>query len=264
MFCILVFVFILLAGCASAPRSRVVVSRFNDILSLYPQTLNPLEMPSLLESANDPALRSPDPKDVYIIVHPAYAIFVRDLSKDALPEVKYLLQKRQFYNEAKFIASESLAGKIVILIIPGHYLDNSSNPLSYTAYLNNMTWGSNTVYYMYSESTNSGGLSTDDMISLYRMLKGMNTKRVLLGGGYIGRCQKEFYSQVTTYLDTIPAYIVPEISTISPEDISVVEAAALLKSLRVEDYAPVKAFIQKRSSGVNMLSIPQADKPVFR
>ena len=264
LICILVSVLSLTTGCATAGRPRPVASRFSDILSLYPQTLDPLKMPQLLTTGDDPALHSPAPRDIYIIVHPAYAIFVRDLTKDAFPDVKYILQKRQFYNEAKFIASESLAGNIVILIIPGRYTTNSAYPLSYTAYLNNMTWGSNSVYYIYSESPNSGGLSIDDMVSLYRILRGMNARRVLVGGGYIGRCQREFFNQLTTYLDSIPAFIVPEISTISPEDISEEEAATMLKSLRAEDYAPIKSFIQRKIGTVNLLSIPQSDKPVFR
>jgi len=172
--------------------------------------------------------------------------------------------KRQFLNEAKFVASESLSDNIIILVLPGKYDTESTYPLSYTNYLNSMTWGSHSVYYVYSESPNSGIISTDDLINLYRFLKEIKAKRILVGGGYIGRCQREFFNQMTAYVDTTPTYIVPEISTISPEDISSEEASKILNSLLSSDFGPVRAFIDRKVGSYNLLPLPLTDKPFFR
>jgi hypothetical protein len=64
---------------------------------------------------------------------------------------------------------------------------------------------------------------------------------------------------VSAYVDRTTAYIVPEISSISPDDISDQESAEILASLRRRDYTPVKLFIEKKSQGAaNVLQLPSA------
>jgi hypothetical protein len=83
---------------------------------------------------------------------------------------------------------------------------------------------------------------------------------VLIGGGYIGRCQREFYTQLKSYLGqgSMPIFIVPEYSTISPDDISDSEARYIVTRVRQQDYSPVVDFINKKTKGqADLLSIPQ-------
>jgi len=110
-----------------------------------------------------------------------------------------------------------------------------------------------------SENTSSGTLNMSEMVHLYVFLQALkvNQSRVMIGGGYIGRCQREFYTQLTTYLDRSVTYIVPEMSTISPEDITDSEAMAILGSLMQQNFTPVKQFIDKKTHGsANVSSIP--------
>ena len=60
-----------------------------------------------------------------------------------------------------------------------------------------------------------------------------------------------------TYIERKSSYIVPEISTISPDDVTDEEAAAILASIREKDYTPVKKFIEKKTKGAaNILPLP--------
>ena len=153
----------------------------------------------------------------------------------------------------------TLALLLLILVLPGNFQQDSIAPLSYTYYLNAAAGAGTSVYYLTSETWSSGMLSMDSMVMLYGFLKKVGATRMLIGGGYIGRCQREFYNQVSAYVDRIPAYIVPEISSISPDDISNRESAEILTSLRQGDYTPVRKFIEEKSKGTaNLVPLPEA------
>jgi hypothetical protein len=97
------------------------------------------------------------------------------------------------------------------------------------------------------------------MATLYGFLQKVKATRLLIGGGYIGRCQREFYNQVTASVERVTAYIVPEISSLSPDDVSDREAAEILASLRQGDYTPVRRFIDKKSGGAaETIQLPAA------
>jgi hypothetical protein len=189
------------------------------------------------------------------MVHPAYSLYFRNGSTAKYSEAKYALLTKQFENEARFITEASQSGKIIILIIPGNYQTESVAPLSYTSYLNTVAAGPG-VFHVYSESSGSGTISMNDMVDLYRFLQGVKAGKVLIGGGFIGRCQREFYNEFTTYVEKDLSFIVPEISTISPDDISDAEARAILESIQRQDYRPVRSFIDRKlGKAVHLLPI---------
>lgn len=244
----------LISGCAANAPAR----QFSDLLRRYPQTTEPLKLQRLTEKSFDAALRGADAGDVTIMVHPAYSLFFRDSERSSYSETKYLLLRLQLDREARVASELSKAGKTLILIIPGDYRTESIAPLSYTFYLNTVVAPGRSVYYLYSETWNKGGLAMNDMILLYRFLQTVKAGKVLLGGGYIGRCQREFHTQLTTYFDKAHTYIVPELSSISPDDLSEKEASDLLAGLRKQDYSLVRRFIDKKTEGnANILSLPQ-------
>jgi len=256
--CMLLALALILSGCASKEPLPTTTVRAQDIAAQYPQTLDKLRMHQLTATTIVSAPETAGSPDIFVIVHPAYSIFFRDRSKDAYSDMKYRLLKRQFDNEARLIRSQAAAGKAVVLVLPGNYAADSSSPLSYVTYLNSMVVGTRPIYYVLSETSSSGTLPIDDMVNLYQFLQSLKVNKVMIGGGYIGRCQREFYNQLTTYLDRSKAYIVPEISTISPDDVSDAEARTIIRSLSREDFTPVKAFIDKKSNGkANVLSLPQ-------
>lgn len=250
------------AGCsavADAPGARAGL--FFDRLNRYPQTREALRIPKLTATAFKDTSQLPVSPDVFIMVHPGYSLFFRDVNKARYSDEKYALLIRQFENEARFISRATRSGKIVVLIVPGKYQSESAAPLSYTSYLNRTAAG-RSVFYLYSTSASSGSISMNDMIDLYRFLQHVKVGKVMVGGGYIGRCQREFFNAVTAYFDQASSFIVPEISTISPDDISDFEAVSILESMQRQDYTPVRKFIDgKLDKPVNILSLPQRREP---
>ena len=251
-----VLVLLAAAGCTA---SDTQAKRFTEILHRYPQSTEPLAIARLTASTADavpPALRD---KAVTIMVHPAYSLFFREENRSTYSDAKYDLLKFQLDNETRFIGEIAKTDNLLILVLPGNYQKDSLAPLSYTFYLNSSTKSSPTVYYITSETSSSGSLSMDTMVMLYGFLQRIKAGKVLIGGGYIGRCQREFYNQLTTYVDTIPSFIVPEISSISPDDVDTNEAREIVNSLQKRDYTPVKKFIEKKGQGkANVLHMPSA------
>ncbi len=254
----MIFALFLFSGCAVGEDSSLHLRRFSDLLIQYPQTDQPLKLRKLSGAVRPAATRDERSPDVYIMVHPAYSLFFRDGKHSRYPDAKYALLSRQFNNEARFIREAARADKILILVIPGDYGTESIAPLSYISYLNITAGTGQSVFYLPSESASNGTISMNDMLELYRFLNRSKAGKVLIGGGFIGRCQREFYNQLTVYFNKTTAYIVPEISTISPDDISESEAAKILASIEQQDYTPVREFIDKKlDKAANFLSIPQ-------
>jgi len=244
LFAILVMLPVLLAmGCAAEIREK----RFTELVQRYPSTEEPLLVRPLPDSSRD--IPSFVGKPVTVIVHPAYALFFRDERRSTYTEAKYDLLEYQLSEEAKFITETAKSGRLLILVIPGRYEKDSIAPASYTAYLNTMTGGSASVYYIRTETSHSGAIPLETTVKLHDFLRSVKAEKVLVGGGFIGRCQGEFYRQLTTYVENIPSYIVPEISALSPDDISSNEAFDILAGIRKKDYRRVVEFIERKSKG---------------
>jgi hypothetical protein len=125
------------------------------------------------------------------------------------------------------------------------------------SYLNTLVSGGNTLYYVLSETSSSGTLPANDMVNMYVFLQAINAKKIMVGGGYIGRCQREFYEQLSKYIDVSRTFIVPEVSTISLEDVTDEEALEIVNKLQARDYSPIKAFLDKKTGNkANLVSIP--------
>lgn len=244
-------------GCASVESLDPGARRFFDTLNRYPGSEEGLTIPNL-GSGTLRVLQGAEPRDVVIMVHPAYSLFFREEKRAKYSDAKYELLARQFEDESRFISDSARAGKIVILIVPGSYEIQSPAPRAYTSYLNTTAGKNISVFYLFSETSSSGTISMNEMVNLYRFLAQVKATRVLIGGGYIGRCQREFYTELTSYFQAAPSYVVPEISTISPEDISDEEAASILDSIKKQDYGPVRKFMNgKLSKNVNILDLPR-------
>lgn len=216
-----------------------------------------------------------DNGSVYVIVHPAYYMFFH--SKKPLiernpedmglsigdiflqetydkPIIRYM--QEQSRNEKNFIEYVSMKGNLVILVLPRNYLQHpsysygieSSERDEFARYLNEITNGSDSVLYMESNSPTGGKLLVSDQVMLFSFLSRVRADKILVGGGYVGRCQGEFYNYVTSYATTGNYVIVPEISVFSPEDISDKRAELLLNAER-DNSQLASAFISRRMSG---------------
>jgi hypothetical protein len=238
---------VLAAGCSTTPE--IPSRQLSEILNHYPNAQEPLRIKKLTVASAAEVAPVLQGRAVTVMVHPAYSLFFREEQRSAYTEAKYDLLKFQLDSEARFISDITKTDNLLILVLPGNFQQESIAPLSYTYYLNAAAGEGTSVYYITSETWSSGALSMDTMVTLYGFLRKVGATRMLIGGGYIGRCQREFHNQVSTYVDMVSPYIVPEISSVSPDDISSPEAAEILGSLRKGDYTPVRKFIEKMGSG---------------
>jgi len=219
--------------------------------------------------------RYADNGSVYIIVHPAYYVFfhnkkpVIERTEDNMhssivdlfirdsfdkPIIRYM--QEQSKSEKNFIEYISMKGNLVILVMPRNYLQHPSYAYGaesagrdeFARYINEITNGSGAVLYMESNSPTGGKLLPKDQVMLFSFLSRVGAEKILIGGGYVGRCQGEFYNYVTSYATMGNYVIVPEISVFSPEDISEKRAEMLLNAER-ENSRIASAFISRRMSG---------------
>jgi len=214
---------------------------------------------------------------VYIIVHPAYFVFFHNnkpvilrtpdnfssgivdlfLKDSPINRVSKLVQQQQ-RNEKNFIEQITTDGKLVILVLPGDYNNHPSYPYGsgtedeYARYINEITNGSESAIYIESRSPTGGKLLTNDLIMLLAFFGKIGAKSVLVGGGYVGRCQEEFYNYVSSYSATGNYFIVPEISIFSPEDLSEKKAESFSDGEKINFQAASEFIISRTFGNVNL------------
>jgi hypothetical protein len=219
-------------------------------------------------------------KSVYIVVHPSYYLFFHskkprvtrnplDLNdsivdlflKDSPKEAVMLLEQEQQRNEKNFLEYLTMDEKLVILLLPRNYRTAGSYSYRYSndeyaRYLNEIANGSPSILYMESESASVGRLLSEDLIVLLSFLEAIGAKSVLIGGGYVGRCQKEFYGYVTKYSFGSNYFIVPELSTFSPEDITESTALGFFENDRINLKTSSEFILTKTQSNTNLQHLP--------
>lgn len=204
--------------------------------------------------------------EVYVIVHPSYYLFFHDkpfsiASADgknivsSFIETKYaetgpviMLMKEYEKAELDFISAAREKGIRVIFLIPGNYSNSprylyTEGPDEYTKYLNGLTQGSDNFVYLESMSVNTGKMSKEHQSLFLNFLKQADVRKVYVGGGYIGRCQKEFYNFLAHNWSKDNIAIIPEISAFSPDDLTDPAAKMLLTSDLKLNKAAVSVFI---------------------
>ncbi|HYQ47435.1 MAG TPA: hypothetical protein VEP69_00090 [Thermodesulfovibrionales bacterium] len=208
---------------------------------------------------------------VYIFVHPSYYSFFHAKKPRSMKEAGDLkesivdlflhstaenpvvqLEQEQQKNEKNFIEYLTTAEKLVILVLPRNYAHSSNYGYArsrdeYARYLNGIANGSPSILYMESESSSSGRLLSDDLIPLMLFLETVGAKTVLIAGGYVGRCQKEFYQYMTNFAPGSYS-LVPEVSTFSPADLSEKDASRLIDSFK-SDLQPFTDFVLLKTPG---------------
>ena len=250
-----------LSGCATVDDPLSPSKQFTDIINSFPAAQEQLTFPDLTKIPAPLAstTRSTLASELYVIVHPAYAVFFQSLGKEKFAEAKYRLLKKQFETEKEFIAKQAASGATIILVLPGKTAEGvfpATYP-SYRDYLNKTAGAGSSVFFIYSETSSSGAIPQNEMMSLYYFVRALKPAKVMVAGGYIGRCQREFYNEFTNYVDRSQVFIVPQLSTISPDDVTEKEAEQILNGLEQQDYTLVKQFIDKRTgTSANILPLP--------
>lgn len=219
-------------------------------------------------------------EDAYIIVHPSYYLFFQKkpyfiepsdtknitqsfVEMDFPPE-NTMLNLMKFYEsrEIAFLASARSDKRLVILVIPGKYelsrsylykKDDENNADEYARYINEATTGADTVLFLESENTNSGKVARQDMEILIQYLKQKSVQNIFIGGGYVGRCQEEFYRALSKEWGEDSIALMPELSAFSPSDITDATAKMLLMPDLKLNVTAANYFI--RNGGIKKLSI---------
>ena len=217
---------------------------------------------------------------VYIFVHPAYYLFFHEKKprvlradddftnsvmdiflSESYDNTVTRLEQEQQKNEKNFIEYLTTEGKLVILVLPRDYRRSSNygytdGPDEYARYLNEIANSSPSILFMESETSGSGKLLSDDLIPLLSLLEATEATSVLIGGGYVGRCQKEFYTYVTNFAISGTYSIVPELSTFSPEDVSEKMASQFLEDLKINLQSCAEYVLLKTPGNVTVQHLP--------
>jgi hypothetical protein len=164
---------------------------------------------------------------VYVMVHPGYYLYYQ--RKKLTPEnaSKELLEffQHQIRTEEEFFRFARNSGELVVIVVPGKRLKRN-----YVAYLNRLTGGAPNFVYISSRNYRTGDLPSSEEKALEKFLRALGVREVIVGGGYVGRCESKTYRDLLSMKD-ISIAISPEISFFSPSDIT----EATVRMLREED-----------------------------
>ncbi|MDA8106800.1 MAG: hypothetical protein M0Z71_15660 [Nitrospiraceae bacterium] len=223
---------------------------------------------------------------VYIIVHPAYYTFFnsdgafpgpapeftgQDAMESFLSEASYspkmTLMKAQEKRLRDFLEYMSTEKKLVILILPRKYEEFPAYRFrqsrdEYKLYINEATNESESVLYLYSRKSNRGTLAERDKRKLLKFLYEIKAKEVLIGGGFVGRCIEDFFKDIEQSFSDDRVFLVPEITAISPADVSSGVASDMLNSDGTINISKLSANIQGNVVG-NQEIIPRIRNIAF-
>lgn len=189
---------------------------------------------------------------MYIIVHPAYYFFFHDdpdISLDRREMQEYLdretLSKTSLFLREQeralrdFLEITSTRDRLLFIILPGNYREYSGYKYRYgedefSRYINEVTNGSKATIVLYSEKPNRGMLDSKSMGLLLNFINTISPEKIVLGGGYLGRCLEDFYRQLAPYMKEGQVEIEPWISALSPEDIRYFDLDDLIKGGRLD------------------------------
>lgn len=181
----------------------------------------------------------------YAIVHPSYYLYFHDYNANKIvverPEgdfsknitdifiddypagksrvVKYMKEMER--RERDFLKKASLRRRLVILVLPPGYQKHTEYPYrkldEFSRYINEATEGSPSIIYVESESPKQGYLTDDTLPRLNAFLQTVGVKSLLLGGGYIDLCLRDFFQEASNLKDIETVEMLPEICAESPD-----------------------------------------------
>lgn len=179
-----------------------------------------------------------DDGDLYVIVHPAYSIFFHDLEPlyASRNPVDSFLNETTYTKNSRFIREQerslrdlveitSTRKRLILFVLPGNYREYDGyiykyGPDMFARYINSITNESESVLYLYSEKPNRGRLSDRSKNHLIEFFDAVNPKRIIIGGGYIGRCLEDFYKDISSSAFGEKIMIAGEISAFSQDDLN--------------------------------------------
>lgn len=181
----------------------------------------------------------------YVVVHPSYYVFfhnynqrkvvierekgmyaknIVDIFIDEYPAGSSSILKNMKESEGReraFLKKASSKRRLLILVLPLDYQNHPEYPYrgldEYARYLNEVTGAPPSVVYIESASYKHGSLTFDTLVKLNMFLQAVGVKTLLLGGGYIDLCQKEFQEEAKKIQHIERVEVLREISLDSPD-----------------------------------------------
>ncbi len=191
---------------------------------------------------------------VYVMVHPAYYLYFQQRSlsipyragdpvynlvdwyllmphsKDPVEE----LMREQVRIEKEFLQYAAAENHVVIFVVPGKYRRHPNYRFhedgldEYARYLNEVSALTDSFLYLESTSATRGFVDDRTLEKLVAFLDQVGVRAVFVGGGFIGRCQEDFYRDVTEKVKDSTVAVVAELSAVSPRDVNDWQALGLL------------------------------------
>lgn len=235
------------------PKEKRVVEPDDDVLKEYAEVISnlygKLKIPSLDEIPEEKFIeykKYVNNGTAYAIVHPSYYVFFHNYDKkakvviersrgdysknivdmfiDDYPVGKSRILKRMKESERRerdFLKKASSRGRLIILVLPPDYNNHPEYPYrkldEFARYLNEVTGASPSVVYVESESYKHGYMTFETLPRLNRFLKEAEVKSLLLGGGYVDLCLKDFQEEAERIQDIEKVEVLPELCTESPD-----------------------------------------------
>lgn len=200
---------------------------------------------------------------MYIIVHPAYYFFFHDDYSTETKEIENYLEKNTLTKTGLFLREQerslrdfleitSTRNRLILIVLPGNYREYSGYRYRYgddefARYINEVTNNSEASIYLYSEKPNRGMLSRESMKTLTKFIEAVKPDKIVLGGGYLGRCLEDFFRQLAPDLKDGQVEIEPWISALSPEDLRYFDLDDLVKEGRL-NMNPIKELQRNYSN----------------
>lgn len=187
-----------------------------------------------------------DDGDLYVIVHPAYSVFFHDL-QPYIPDdpVNSFVNETTYTDASRFLREQerslrdfieitSTRKRLIVLVLPGDYREwdgyyYKGQADLFARYVNSVTNSSESVLYIYSEKPNRGRLSKNSKEQLLDFFESVNPERIILGGGYLGRCIQDFYKNISSSSFGEKMMVAGEISAFSRDDMNRLNVGDFLK-----------------------------------
>jgi len=214
-----------------------------------------------------------DDGDLYIIIHPAYSIFFHDeeplyVSRNM---VDSFIDETTYTKTSRFIREQerslrdlleitSTRKRLILLVLPGNYKDYNGyifkgKPDLFARYINSVTNSSESVIYLYSEKPNRGRLSETSKSSVIKFFRSVNPERIIIGGGYLGRCNEDFYKDFSGSNFREKMIIAGEISAFSSDDMNRFDIDDFLKDGKLNIHLLKEVVSTKGVKGLSFKEI---------
>lgn len=214
-----------------------------------------------------------DEGDLYVIVHPAYSFFFHDeeppyasgnpvdtfLNEPTYTKISRFTREQE-RSLRDLIEITSTRKRLILLVLPGAYKDYDGyiykgNTDMFARYVNSITNSSESVLYLYSEKPNRGRLSEGSKKMLIEFFESVNPERIIIGGGYLGRCIEDFYRDFSSSAFGEKMLIAGEISAFSKEDMNRFDIDDFLKDGKLNIEALKEVVSSKGLKGISFKEI---------